>query len=42
MIHDENDEIKWKKNTDEWLPHVKNDVLCTACSCQDIVKLCKK
>ena len=32
MNHDEIDENNWKDRKDEWLPHVKNDVLCTAYS----------
>ena len=30
MNHDEIDENVWKDEKDEWLPYVKNDVLCTA------------
>ena len=29
MNHDEIDENNWKDQKDEWLPYVKNDVLCT-------------
>ena len=32
MNHDEVDENNWKDKKDEWLPYVKNDVLCTAYS----------
>ena len=30
MNHDEIDENIWRDKKDEWLPYVKNDVLCTA------------
>ena len=30
MDHDGIDENNWKDKKDEWLPYVKNDVLCTA------------
>ena len=30
MNHDEIDETNWKDKRDEWLPYVKNVVLCTA------------
>ena len=30
MNHDEIDEKNWKDKKDEWLPYVKNDVLCNA------------
>ena len=29
MSHDEIDENNWKDKKDEWLPYIKNDVLCT-------------
>ena len=32
MNHDEIDENNWRDKKDEWLPYVKNDVLCTAYS----------
>ena len=32
MNHDEIDENNWRDKKYEWLPHVKNDVLCTAYS----------
>ena len=32
MNHDEIDENIWRDKKDEWLPYVKNDVLCTAYS----------
>ena len=32
MDHDGIDENNWKDKKDEWLPYVKNDVLCTAYS----------
>ena len=32
MDHDEIDGDNYKQKTDEWLPYVKNDVLCTAFS----------
>ena len=32
MNHDEIDENIWREKRDEWLPYVKNDVLCTAYS----------
>ena len=32
MNHDELDENNWRNKKDEWLPYVKNDVLCTAYS----------
>ena len=32
MNHDEIDENNWRDEKDEWLPFVKNDVLCTAYS----------
>ena len=32
MNHDEIDENNWRDKKDEWLLHVKNDVLCTAYS----------
>ena len=30
MNHEEIDESIWRDKKDEWLPYVKNDVLCTA------------
>ena len=30
MNHDDIDENNWRDKKDEWLPYVKNDVLCTA------------
>ena len=30
MNHDEIDQNNWRDKKDEWLPYVKNDVLCTA------------
>ena len=30
MNHDDIDENIWREKKDEWLPYVKNDVLCTA------------
>ena len=30
--HDEIDENSWRDKKNEWLPYVKNDVLCTAYS----------
>ena len=30
MDHDGIDENNWRDKKDEWLPYVKNDVLCTA------------
>ena len=30
MNHDEIDETNWKDKRDEWLPYVRNDLLCTA------------
>ena len=30
LNHDEIYENNWKKKRHEWLPYVKNDVLCTA------------
>ena len=32
MNHDEIDENNWREKGEEWLPYVKNDVLCTAFS----------
>ena len=32
MNHDEIDEINWRQRGEEWLPCIKNDVLCTAFS----------
>ena len=32
MNHDEIDENNWRDKKDEWLPYVKNDVLCIAYS----------
>ena len=32
MNHDEINENNWKDKRNEWLPYVKNDVLCTAVS----------
>ena len=32
MNHDDIDENNWREKKDEWLPYVKNDVLCTAYS----------
>ena len=32
MNHDEFDDIIRRDKKDEWLPHVKNDFLCTAYS----------
>ena len=30
MNHDDIDENNWSDKKDEWLPYVKNDVICTA------------
>ena len=38
MDHDGIDEINWKDKKDEWLPYVKNDVLCTAYSYARYIK----
>ena len=32
MNHDETDGNKWREKRHEWLPYVKNDILCTAYS----------
>ena len=38
MNHDEIDENNWRDKKDEWLPYVKNDVLCTAYSYARYIK----
>ena len=38
MDHDGIDENNWKGRKDEWLPYVKNDVLCTAYSYARYIK----
>ena len=38
MNHDEKDGNKYKDKKDEWLPYVKNDVLCTAFSYARYIK----
>ena len=38
MNHDEVDGNNYKEKINEWLPYVKNDVLCTAFSCARYIK----
>ena len=42
MDHDGIDENNWKDKKDEWLPYVKNDVLCTAYSYARYIKAMEK
>ena len=38
MDHDGIDENNWKDKKEQWLPYVKNDVLCTAYSYARYIK----
>ena len=42
MNHDEIDENNWRDKKSEWLPYVKNDVLCTAYSYARYIKAMEK
>ena len=42
MNHDQIDEISWRDKKSDWLPYVKNDVLCTAYSYARYIKAMKE